>query len=153
VLVSQLPTLGWRGMFFVMAALCFAVMGATFFVNEPGQAMAGGAAPPRLTWRELGQRARRLVDTPAARLVLVLVATYKLGETLADSVFDLWLMKVPGYALHEAAGFAGWGMVGSLLGSAVGGLVATRLRLITAVGVAALCAACRSSACGRWRPG
>lgn len=139
VLVSQLPSLGWGGMFDVMAVLCFVVMVATFFVNEPRSAFVEASQPAqRLTWKELGQRAKGLIDTPAARWVLAVVATYKLGETMADALFEPWLVRVAHFEIHEAAGFAGWGMVGSLLGSALGGVLASRIRLLKAVAVAGL---------------
>lgn len=137
VLVSQLPTLGWKGMFFVMAGLCFAVMIATIFVHEPVSSHAAEHAGASMSWKELGQRAKKIVDSSSARWLLVFVATYKAGEALADQVFEPWLVRVAGYEMHVAAGFAGWGMAGSLLGSAVGAVIATRYRLLTAVGIAA----------------
>jgi MFS family permease len=137
VLVSQLPTLGWQGLFFTMGALCFAVMGATFFVREPSQAASHHAPAERLSWPELGARLKKLVDSSAARLLLLFVATYKLGETFADQLFEPWLVRVAHYEVYVAAGFSAWGMLGSLLGSALGAVIATRFRLLTAVGITA----------------
>ena len=79
LLVSQLPTLGWRGMMFAMASLCLAVTATVLFVREPPRP-AGDGADARLGWRELFTRLKALVTRPGAGWLLVFVATYKLGE-------------------------------------------------------------------------
>ncbi len=136
VLVSQLPTLGWRGLFFVMAGLCFAVMALSTSVREPRRS-APGHVEGHLGWSELSGRLKQIASAPSARWVLAAVATYKLGETLSDSVFEPYLVRVAGFRVEQAAGFAVWGMMGSLVGSAVGGVLASRARLITAVALSA----------------
>ncbi len=137
VLISQLNHLGWAGMFFVMAGLCLAAMIATTFVKEPASVRPETGAHERVTWRELWQRLKQLGSMRSTLVVLVAVATYKFGETAADQIFEPWLVRVAGYKLEEAAGFATWGMGGSLVGSALGGLLATRVRLERAVAITA----------------
>jgi MFS transporter, PAT family, beta-lactamase induction signal transducer AmpG len=136
VLISQLGLLGWSGMFFVMTALCLTAMVATVFVKEP-RATHRDAHGAKVTWRELGRRLKKLVDSRQAVFVLVAVATYKFGETLSDQIFEPWLVRVANYPIEQAASFAGWGMGGSLLGSALGGLLATRVKLTKALTIAA----------------
>lgn len=134
LLVSQLPALGWQGLCLVMAGLCLAVTAAVVLVREPPRA-AGAEGP--LGWRELGARLRALAAQRGAAWLLLFVATYKLGETLVDVLFEPWLLRVQRLELSAVAIYGGWGMVGSLVGSAVGGLLATRLPLLRAVGWAA----------------
>lgn len=134
ILVSQLPLLGWRGLCLTMAGLCLAVTAAVSLVHEPPR-RAEQAEP--LTWRELGVRLKALATREGAPWLLLFVATYKLGETLVDVLFEPWLLRVQRLELSVVAIYGGWGMVGSLVGSAAGGLLATRLPLLRAVGWAA----------------
>jgi len=134
ILVSQLPVLGWQLMCLTMAGLCLAVTGAVALVREPPRPAERSGA---LTWRELGQRLKVLVTNQGAGWLLLFVATYKLGETLVDVLFEPWLLRVQRIELSVVAIYGGWGMVGSLVGSAAGGLLATRLPPLRAVGWAA----------------
>ncbi len=68
---------------------------------------------------------------------MLFVATYKTGEALSDSVFEPWLQRVLHYSKEDVASFALVGQLGSLFGSVAGGLVATRLPLLRAVGLTA----------------
>ena len=139
ILVSLLPRFGWRGLFFTMAAACLVVTAVTLFFKEPPAPGHDPAAPPpKLSWRELGQRLKAFLAQPGAWWLLGFVAFYKAGETLAESIFEPFVQRVGGYPLEQVAGFGGWGMVGSLLGSVVGGLLATRAPLLRAVGWSAL---------------
>lgn len=134
LLISQLPRLGWAGMLLAMALLCLVVALTVTAVREPPSTHRGEGA---LGWRELGRRLKQLVTKPGAGWLFAFVATYKLGETLADALFEPYLQRVVGLPLEMVAVYGGWGMGGSLLGSVAGGLLATRVRLLRAVGVAA----------------
>ena len=139
ILVSQLPRFGWRGLFFAMAATCLLVTVVLLFVKEPHPLGHDPASPRvKLSWRELGQRLKAFMARPGAWWLLAFVAFYKAGETLAESIFEPFVQRVGGYALEQVAGFGGWGMAGSLLGSVVGGVLATRVPLLRAVGWSAL---------------
>ncbi len=137
LLVAQLPRFGWRFLFFAMAGMTLLVTTVVFFVKEP-RTHHGDGPRPQLTWRELRERLRIAVTGPGGAWLLVFVAFYKAGESLAESVFEPFLQRVAGFPLDEVAGFGGWGMVGSLLGSVAGGLLATRIALLRAVGWSAL---------------
>jgi MFS family permease len=127
---------GWRGLFWAMGALCLVVMGLAAATREP----SGGALAPvkHVTWRELLARARDVFRSQGLGWLLVAVGTYKLGESLADAMFGPFLVRVHGLQKETVALWIGsWGTIASLAGSALGGLLATRLRLIRAVQVAA----------------
>jgi MFS family permease len=137
LLLSQRQRLGWAGMFYVMAGLCLAAMVVTLFVKEPPRVQRGQGAAERVSWRDLWQRLKPMLDSRGGKIVLVAIATYKFGETAVDRVFESWLMRVAHYTAEEATGFAMWAAGGSLAGSAVGGLLATRVRLERAVALTA----------------
>lgn len=128
---------GWRGLFFAMGGLCLAVMTMVLLTREPG----GGpqALASHVTWRQLFGRVREVTKAPGAGWLLLAVATYKLGESLADAMFGPFLVRVHGIETETVALWIGsWGTLASLAGSAVGGLLATRLKLVRAVQVAAV---------------
>ncbi|MEW5743617.1 MAG: MFS transporter [Myxococcota bacterium] len=127
---------GWRGLFLSMAALCLGVMVVVLFFRE-SRGEADGVAPP--TWREFLARARDVFRTPGVGWLLVAVGTYKVGESMADAMFGPFLVRAHGLEKETVALWLGsWGTVASLAGSAVGGVLASRVRLVRAVQVAAV---------------
>jgi predicted MFS family arabinose efflux permease len=136
VLIAQLPRFGWQGVFFAMAATCVAVTAVLLFVKEPSAA-APEAPSEKPTWREVWQRAKAMFTQPGAWWLIAFVGLYKAGETVATSVFEPFLQRVGGYPIEQVAAFGGWGMIGSLAGSVAGGVLATRVTLLRAVGWAA----------------
>lgn len=132
LLVALFATTSWSAIFLAMAALCLGVMTLVLFVKErpPAQAEAHAA----LTWRELFARLQQLVARSEVRWLLAAVATYKMGETLADAMFGAWMVRVHKLPKEQVALWLGsWGMVASLAGSFSGGVIATRLPLKRAV--------------------
>ena len=90
----------------------------------------------RVAAAELVTRLKELVRKPGVGWLLLAVGTYKMGETLADAMFGSWMVRVHHVPKEEVALWLGtWGIVASLAGSFLGGVLATRLRLKTAVSV------------------
>lgn len=134
LLVALFAATGWSSLFFAMAGLCLAVMTVVLFVKERPPAHVGDAPPAPLRWPELFARLRQLVARPEVRWLLVAVATYKMGETLADAMFGAWMVRVHKLPKEQVALWLGsWGMVASLVGSFTGGVIASRLTLKRAV--------------------
>lgn len=125
--------LGWRANFDAMALQCLLVLTILLFVKEPPpRALEQGEK--KLTTRELFTRIKEIVSQPAARWVLLAAATYKLGETLAEAMFGLWLKEEHHIAKEQITLWIGtWGVVASLSGSFLGGILATRMPLKRAV--------------------
>jgi MFS family permease len=135
VLVAASVVLGWKGMFFAMAALCLGVMVALLFARE--EPVDHGGAVARLPWREVVARLKTALLLPGAGWLLAFVATYKVGEELASVMFGPFLVK-QGHAPEVVAGWLGtYVLAASLLGSLFGGVLATRVRPVSAVGWAA----------------
>ncbi len=136
LLVALSAEWGWPSLFFSMAALCLLAMTMVLFVPEP-QA-APGAPKERVSWNELLAKVKAILHRPGARWLLLTVATYKLGETLADAMFGVWLTRVHQLPKAQVAlWLGGWGMAASLLGSFAGGELATRFVITRAVFIAA----------------
>lgn len=135
LLVWASATIGWRGLFFAMAGLVLLGFAATLFFREPVDARDTRGDEPTLggILARLGRALRR----PGTAWLVVFVATYKLGETLADAMFRPFLVDV-GYSVQEIGLWLGtWGMVVSLVGSFAGGILASKIGLWRALAITA----------------
>jgi MFS family permease len=78
------------------------------------------------------------LKTPGAGYFLLFIATYKMGESMIDVMFKPFLVD-NGFTAHQIGLWVGtWGMVASLIGSVIGGWLAMRFSIISALFVAAL---------------
>lgn len=137
LLVALAARAGWGALFFSMAGLCLLAMTLVFFVREPATTHVTGGGE-RVSTGELWARVKHLVRQPGVGWLLLAIATYKAGETLADAMFGVWLKDVHHLPKEQIALWLGsWGVAASLAGSFVGGVLATRVRLKTAVAIAA----------------
>ncbi len=126
-------SIGWRGMFAAMAALTLVGLAAMLLLRESRATI--DAAPESVKgviaaiWATLWQ--------PGTGWLLLAVATYKLGESMSDTLFRPFLIDV-GFTRGEIGLWVGtYGMVASLSGSVVGGVLASRSGLLRAVAVTA----------------
>ena len=135
VLLAMADSITWTGVFAIMTGLiglCAVVM---VFVREPaapdsqGQETSSLAAIVRLVIRT--------IRTPAARWIMFFIATYKLGETMADVLFRPFLVDC-GFSKEDIGLWLGtYGMIASIAGSTCGGILASRTTILRAVGIAA----------------
>ena len=137
LLVALFGIIGWHGMFFAMAALCLLVMAVLTGWREPAAATSEEEKVPTSTG-ELMRTLLAALKRPGTVWLLIAVATYKLGETMADRMFGPFLIDHGFKPEQIGAWFGTWGMVASLIGSTVGGLLASRGRLLNAIAVAAV---------------
>ncbi len=136
LLVWMSGTLGWRGLFLAMAALCLLVLGVVALAREPRRVDAAGEPQARLSWREVWARMHAALRLPGTGWVLLFIGTYKLGETMADVLFKPFLVDAR-FTPEQIGQWVGtWGTLASLLGSAAGGLLATRMPLLGALALA-----------------
>ena len=132
LLVALFAKQSWSSLFLAMATLCLIVVTLVFFVKEPAPRVED--EKEKVSWRELVTRVKALLKRPGVRWLLLAVATYKMGETLADAMFGAWMVRVHHLPKEEVALWLGsWGMIASLGGSLLGGVIATRMRLTQAV--------------------
>ncbi len=128
--------LKWQGVFFAMAACCLFGMAVLSVSREVRPAVADAAE--KMSWRELVQRLKAVMALPGTGWLIAFVATYKMGEALANKMFTPFLVKQRGLEPEVVASWMGtWVMGASLLGSLFGGVLASRMRLVRAVAAAA----------------
>lgn len=128
-----IPQLGWTQAFLALALVAVIATLVVIPVKEPARVTESGAAES-LSFKEIARRAWQLVAKPGGIWLVLFVATYKSGEALSDSIFEPFLQRSLSMTKEDVAGFALIGQLGSLLGSIVGGVVATRMSLLRAVG-------------------
>ena len=142
LLVWASGKIGWHGLFLAMAALIFLVAIATTAYREKERHEPGtpeGSHPlehPRIG-AVFGLLKKSFTVRGTAWLI-VFIGTYKLGEHMADTMFKPFLVDA-GFEREQIGLWVGtWGMLFSILGSVAGGYLASRIRLLHAVGFAAL---------------
>lgn len=139
LLVWASGRIGWSGLFFAMAGLVVACFLVTLAWRE-GEVTSAGAPGlrPHPAFAEIGTALRRALSAPGAGWLLLFIGTYKLGESMADTMFKPFLVDA-GFAAQQIGLWVGtWGMLCSIAGSIAGGLLASRLPLLQAVGIAAV---------------
>jgi PAT family beta-lactamase induction signal transducer AmpG len=139
LLVWASGTIGWEGLFVAMAVLVLACLLVTLAWRETDQARLREPASPLVHpgFAEIFAALRRIVTESGAGWLLLFIGTYKLGETMADTMFKPFLVDA-GYDVGQIGLWVGtWGMLFSIAGSVGGGILATRLPLLRAVGIAA----------------
>ena len=139
LLVWASGAIGWQGLFFAMAALVGVVLLVTLGYREQQQPNPAEPLSPRIQ-PTLVEVVRLLVGGMRQRSIgwlLLFIATYKLGESMADTMFKPFLVDA-GFGREQIGLWVGtWGMAFSIAGSFAGGHLASRMPMLRAVGVAA----------------
>ncbi len=139
LLVWASGKIGWQGLFLSMAGLVFLVAIVTSAYRERDLSDPHVPTSP-LEHPTMGAVLRLLKESFAGRgtaWLIIFIGTYKLGENMADTMFKPFLVDA-GFAREQIGLWVGtWGMLFSILGSVAGGLLASRIRMLHAVGLAA----------------
>ncbi len=130
LLVYASKDVGWSGLFGLMSALLVVLCLAVSLFDEPERSYSTESSP---SLREIVGATFGAMRAGAAWQLLVLVATYKIGEAMIDSMWKPFLVDhgVPAASIGLWVGT--YGMVASLFGSMLGGIAATRVRLESAL--------------------
>ncbi|NOK06698.1 MULTISPECIES: MFS transporter [Myxococcus] len=141
LLVWASARIGWSGLFVAMALLCLAVFTVMLFAREsPPETHATPSTPTARQepdWRELFQRLKKALLLPGAGWLLLFITTYKLGESMSDVLFKPFLVDAGFTAAQIGLWVGTWGTGASIVGSLAGGLLASRMPLLGAVGLTA----------------
>lgn len=137
LVVALSGTISWAAGFALMGAVVVLALAAALLWREPAPAPRAAAVRD-----DLGAILRALIATvrlPGQLWVLAVIATYKLGESMADVMWKQYVLRV-GEIDKAVVGL--WltvgGMIPSILGSIAGGLVAARVGPTTAIAAAAV---------------
>ena len=136
LLVWATKSIGWPGLFVGMGAITFVVLLVTLVTPEPRgpdeeDATAGPKKGPSLS--AILAMLRETFRIPGTVAFFAFVATYKAGEQLVDSMFKPFLIDAGFQASDVGLWVSTFGMVASLSGSFLGGILASRWVLLRAV--------------------
>lgn len=133
LLLSQIDRFGWRGWLLGTAGLLLLMLPAALLIREPPPSER--VAATRSSLAEVLRTMHRALLSRGALALVLFVATYKLGETMVDVMFKPFLID-RGFTSAQIGKWIGtYGLVASLLGSLLGGFLASRLPLLVAVGI------------------
>lgn len=122
--------LTWFSMFSIMAAIVVFGMLLTLLYQEP---RSNARELVLSTASSVWAVARQVLFTTSARIILILIASYKLGESIGDALFKLYLFD-HGISKADIGLWVGtYGIGASIVGSIVGGLIASRMSFMRAV--------------------
>lgn len=131
LLLMASEAIGWPGLFLGMAVLTALAIAVTLGFREP---------PPATKLASMGDvvvTLGRVLRLPGTAWLLFFIATYKLGEMLADTMFIPFLVDA-GYKQGEIGLWLNtYGMAFSIAGSFLGGVLASRMSPLGAVGLTA----------------
>ncbi len=138
LLVWASGRIGWEGLFIAMTLLVGASMAATLGYDERRWTEASAARTRNHP--SVGgvlSALKRWLSLPGTGWLLVFIATYKLGENMADTMFKPFLVDAA-FGREQIGLWVGtWGMFFSIAGSIAGGYLASRIPLLRAVGITA----------------
>ncbi|MGB0640471.1 MAG: MFS transporter, partial [Myxococcota bacterium] len=144
LLVWATAWVGWEGAFLSMAALVGGVAMVVWGMSEPpAQHIEDEEAIVSLS--SIVQALKSSLKTPGMGLFLLVIATYKMGESFIDVMYKPFLIDQGVTASQIGLWIGTWGMAASLIGSVVGGVLAMRfplLRLLFVAGVIRLVPEC-----------
>jgi len=126
--------IGWSGLFWTMAALVALVWMVVLWMKEPP--VSRDREPPG-TVKEVVRATARSLWARTGLWVLVVVGTYKTGESMADVMFKPFLVDA-GFTAGDIGLWVGtWGQAFSIVGSLAGGWLALRFTISRALLVVA----------------
>jgi MFS family permease len=128
--------LSWAFGFVVMAAIVLLALAAVLAWREPPPAPRAREA--RASFRSIFAALAAATRLPGHVWVLLVVATYKLGESISDTMWKRYLYRIVEVSGEDVAvWFTAGGMIPSILGSVAGGVLAMRTSPIRAIAIAA----------------
>lgn len=136
----------WAWLFAAMGILALVVCAATILFAEPtpdrpAPTELPDAPPPpqpQLSFRHILRLLAETLRMPGMPALLAVLATYKTGEQLIDSMFKPFLIDC-GFTVKEVALWVSTaGMGASMAGSFLGGVLASRIPVLRALSFAAV---------------
>jgi PAT family beta-lactamase induction signal transducer AmpG len=122
--------IGWRQMYWLMAALMLIGIAATLTAPEP----ARHVAPPRTLEAAVIEPLREFFGRHGAVALLLLIILYKIGDAFAGSLTTAFLIRGAGFTPTDVGAInKGLGLVATILGALFGGTLMVRLRLYRAL--------------------
>lgn len=118
--------IGWPATYLVMAAVMAAGLVAIILSPEPTRV----ADPPKSLGEAVGAPLKEFFSRPHALGFLAVIVLYKLGDAFASSLQTAFLIGGVGFSPTDVGAVKGVGIVATLLGALLGGIMMTRTGLV-----------------------
>lgn len=133
ILVWASRWIGWSGLFLAITAIIGVALLIALAWREPGP-RPGLADEPPTSFRALFRTLVTALLKPGGLALILVVATYKTGESIADKMFEPFLIRHAHWTESDVGLVIGtWGMAFSLAGSFLGGWLAHRVGVYRAL--------------------
>ncbi|HSA62453.1 MAG TPA: MFS transporter [Nitrospiraceae bacterium] len=117
---------GWRLTYLVMAGVMLAGLVTIIVSPEPTRV----ADPPKSLGEAVGAPLMEFFSRPQALGFLAVIVLYKLGDAFASSLQTAFLIGGIGFSATDVGAVKGLGILATLLGALVGGVMMTRAGLV-----------------------
>ncbi|MEA9390798.1 muropeptide MFS transporter AmpG [Acerihabitans sp. TG2] len=122
--------LGWQATYWLMAGLMLIGLVVAFIAPEPDDAIPA----PRTLEQAIVEPLRDFFSRNNAWLILMLIVCYKLGDAFAGSLSTTFLIRGVGFAAGEVGVVnKSFGLIATIVGTLIGGLLMQRLSLFRAL--------------------
>ena len=141
LLVWASAWIGWQGLFLAMAGLVLVVLAIAMAMPErpPGEEGGAAHAEPEITsFKEVFLKLRAAMALPGNMWLLIFIGSYKIGESIADTMFKPFLYDAGFNAQQIGLWIGTWGTLFSLGGSFFGGVIASRRGILPALSLFAV---------------
>lgn len=131
-------TIGWGGYFNLMAIIVFLPLIPLFLHKEkPVEPSVTETGEPKAkpTLKEILRTSIQLITNKELKWVIIFLLTYKIGEEMVQSLYTVYL-RDHGFTLESISRINQWGMFSAMIGSVLAGLLLTKLRIWTVLGIA-----------------
>lgn len=128
LLVWASKFIGWDGLFYAVSAIAFFGLCAAFSLNEPSASENPKEKAKHRSIVDILRVVFSAMKAPGGAGLLVVIATYKMGESMAEGMWKPFLVKQAGYSPAQLGLWVGtYGAVAAICGSLCGGFLARRL--------------------------
>ncbi|MEZ4256176.1 MAG: MFS transporter [Polyangiales bacterium] len=132
------PTLGWQGLFLTMVGLIVVASIPVWLLHEGAHQPASASTERLDSYRDIFRELKKWMKAPETRWLIAFITTYKFGESMSDQMFKPFLVDMR-FSPEQIGLWVGtWGMVFSLTGSFLGGVLASRVGITAAVTITAV---------------
>ncbi len=128
VLVWASKFIGWNGLFFAVAAISTLGLLAAFSLQEPARVESTEDKAKHQSILEILRVAFTATKVKGGLGFIAVIATYKMGESMAEGMWKPFLVKEAGYTPAQLGLWVGtYGAIAAICGSLVGGFLTRRL--------------------------
>ncbi len=141
LLVWASAWIGWQGLFLAMGGLVLIVLAIALAMPERAKndtSEDSDNAPAVSSFKEIFANLRAAMALPGNLWLLIFIGSYKIGESIADTMFKPFLFDA-GFSAQQIGLWIGtWGTLFSLTGSFFGGVIASRRGILPALSLFAV---------------